>query len=284
MKARLVIKGVAKPHQPKHEMSKIKVSGWSELKADELIEFRDRLREARYAALADAEGFQQMCFAIEALGARVRGDSGALGNYRRFLSALVVQHTPIDFQEFDALYEALNMARNDVMHTGAYARHAAVSAVQLSMLIEEAILSEMKSKPQQSRKTVADFMVRTPVTAEEWHTVGHARRLMLLNSFSYLPMLYKGKWKLVSDMALAALLQPLAQGNRNLVAATALSDVLSCKKHPLKLSSAVVVLGTDDVESLLKSSKHPGLWLVVKTQEGEGAKHLIGVLSPFELM
>ena len=43
--------------------------------------YRDHLREARYAALADAEGFEQICFALEALGLRLLGQQGDLGNY-----------------------------------------------------------------------------------------------------------------------------------------------------------------------------------------------------------
>lgn len=43
---------------------KNKVVTLPKLDVDELLFFRDRLREARYGALADAEGFQQMCFAF----------------------------------------------------------------------------------------------------------------------------------------------------------------------------------------------------------------------------
>lgn len=37
----------------------------------ERMYYRDQLRSARYAALADAEGFQSVCYALEALGMRV---------------------------------------------------------------------------------------------------------------------------------------------------------------------------------------------------------------------
>lgn len=36
------------------------------------------------------------------------------------------------------------------------------------------------------------------------------------------------------------------------------------------------------VESLLKEGNHPSLWLIVQDNYPEG--HLVGVLSPFELM
>ena len=185
------------------------------LDGQEWLFFRDRLREARYGALADAEGFQQMCFAFEALGARLRIDSGTLEKYQRFLGELVQQSKPVGYQDFDILYEAVKQARNDVMHTGAYARNAAVSAVQLSLLMEDAILSQLEKNKETmaARKTVADFMVRSPVIAEPWHTVGHVRRQMLLNSFSYLPIFWGDKWHLLSDMDMAAMLQPLGPVN-----------------------------------------------------------------------
>jgi hypothetical protein len=46
----------------------------------ERLHYRDRLREARYVALADAEGFQQMCFAIEALGKHLNPKAKGLGD------------------------------------------------------------------------------------------------------------------------------------------------------------------------------------------------------------
>lgn len=254
-----------------------------ELEAAEWRFFRDRLREARYGALADAEGFQQMCFAFEALGARLRNDSGTLERYQRFLSQLVQQSTPAGYQDFDILYEALKQARNDAMHTGAYARHAAESAVRLSLLVEEAILSQLVKKEDRARTTVAHFMVRTPVVAEIWHTVGHARRLMLLNSFSYLPIFWKGIWHLLSDMDMAKLFQSLDHAGRNMVAAASIGEVLNCSEPLLKPRAAAIVDADCEVKTLLNGD-HPGLWLVVNAKEGEGLKQLVGVLSPFELM
>lgn len=255
-----------------------------DLDANEWLFFRDRLREARYGALADAEGFPQMCFAFEALGARLREDSGSLEKYSPYLCALLARNLPIGFEDFATLLEAVKQARNDVMHTGAYARNAAVSAVQLSLLIEEAILSELQKKKETktARNVVADFMVRSPVTAEHWHTVGHIRRLMLLNSFSYLPIFWNDKWHLISDMAMAAMLQPLGNACRNLTAVKRIDAVLD--EGLLKLSASNCIKADAAVNSLLLTREHPGLWLVVNATEGDGSKELVGVLSPFELM
>ena len=58
-------------------------SAGSDLLPQERIFYRDRLREARYAALADAEGFGAICFALEALGLRLLRKQAALGLYRQ---------------------------------------------------------------------------------------------------------------------------------------------------------------------------------------------------------
>lgn len=52
------------------------------------IYLRDSLREARYGALADAEGFQQMCFAIEALGQRLTPNAQGLSDCQPRLKLL----------------------------------------------------------------------------------------------------------------------------------------------------------------------------------------------------
>ena len=49
-----------------------------DLEPHERVHYRDRFREARYAALADAEGFGAICFALEALGLRLLGKQGVL--------------------------------------------------------------------------------------------------------------------------------------------------------------------------------------------------------------
>lgn len=267
-------------------IKKNKAGTLAELDNDEWLFFRDRLREARYGALADAEGFQQMCFAFEALGARLLNDSGSLEKYSPFLCVLAAENLPIGYEDFGALFEAVKAARNDVMHTGAYARNAALAAVQLSLLMEEAILTLLTKKKEDktARIKVADFMVRTPVTAESWHTVGHVRRLMLLNSFSYLPIYWDSKWHLISDMAMASMFQPLSNANRNLLAATRISKILSSEKPQFKLQSAVIIEPVLAIDQLFKCDQHPGLWLVVNSEKEEDAKHLVGVLSPFELM
>lgn len=246
------------------------------LEADEMIFFRDRLREARYGALADAEGFAQLCFAFELLGSRLLGEKLGLGKYKEQLKWLATNTLNAD--RFDALFRRVLDARNDAMHTGAYARNAAHGAVQLSLMLEEGLMSK-------STLTVADYMVTTPVCVEKWHTLGYARQLMLANSFSYLPIFHVETWKLISDIAMAQFFQRLKSDDRKKFEAQSIKNALEQDDEKrLRLTEAIAVIKDKPVSDLLDREDHPRLWVVVNAESGEGAKQLVGVLSPFELM
>ena len=99
----------------------------SDLLPAERTALRDRLRAARYAALADAEGFHEVCYAVEALGMRLHGAESTIYGYWPSIRELAA-HSPLFgslpaqfpafFTRFDALYETLRRARNDAMHSG----------------------------------------------------------------------------------------------------------------------------------------------------------------------
>ena len=121
----------------------------------EATHYRDQLRESRYQALANAEGFQAICFALEDLGRRLAGEQLSLGDYRAFIRwyeqhsphfQKMVPRYPHLFGSFTALFETVLQARNDAMHTGVYARHAAARAVELCLALEEALMNAPKSK------------------------------------------------------------------------------------------------------------------------------------------
>ena len=247
--------------------------------------YRDQLREARYAALADAEGFGQLCFAIELLGSRLCGAKLSLGKYEKCLKCLAANALNAD--RFDALYRRVLDARNDAMHTGAYARNAAQAAVQLSLILEEGLMNKFDL-------TVADFMVTTPVYVEDWHTLGYARQLMLVNSFSYLPIFHGDKWHLISDMAMAQFFQRLKNSDeKKEFEAKPIKEALppvNASPAPDRLLALIPVdnprVRSTPLTDLLSGDvyPHPGLWLVVNEKQGDGLKQLVGVLSPFELM
>jgi hypothetical protein len=267
------------------DASSAPATGVSDLSNEERLFHRDRLREARYAALADAEGFSQMCFAIEGLGKRLHPKARGLAECHNVLQKLAKtsallpeeQDAPRAVKHFHALFTSIREARNDVMHTGAYARHVAADAVTLCLVLEDALMVEKKSEEEAKRLTVGDFMMSSPVVVHPWQTVEHARQLMLLNSFSYLPIWSDKKWWLISDVAVAQYLRP------HWPAKSRLKKSL-CKAHAdgLVFAPSQTVWHDKVVVDLLKKRVQPGLWLVRK--KGYPVDHLIGVLSPFELM
>lgn len=244
----------------------------------ERLYHRDELRAGRYAALADAEGFHAICFALEALGLRLSGKKAALGDYKTALSDLarssvvlsqLAQTHPERFSRFHTLFSFVKSARNDAMHTGVYARHATAAAIELCIGLEEALMKEQRIL----RQTVQDFMVKTPVTIEPWQPVAHARQLMLTHSFSFLPV-FIGTWKLLSETGLARYMRSDKDW------AGLLSRTIEHAAPKLKLIDARVVHLADEVAPLL-AEKEPEtrLWLVVDEHD-----RLCGVLSPFELI
>ena len=247
----------------------------------ERLYHRDQLRSARYAALADAEGFPEICFALEALGLRLLGKKRDLKSYEPKLAELATDSVvltelsaglPQYFGKFAALFDFVRTARNDAMHTGVYARHITSAAIELCIGLEEALMKEQVIP----RKLVEDFMVKSPVSVELWQPVAHARQLMLTHSFSFLPV-FSENWKLLSEVAMAKYLNGGGTWSQ-LLAAT----IEHASRNGLKLIDANVVdLKTDVKQLLAKTDENatPTLWLA---EEKPGK--LCGVLSPFELM
>jgi hypothetical protein len=150
--------------------------------------FRDQLRSARATALADAEGFNAVLRVIELLGQQLGRNIKTLGHYKPMLSGLasvsplaadLPSQWPGYYTSFSALYDEMKLARNDAVHQGAYARTLTDHAVELSIMLEDALMNEASK--------ISQFMVRTVVDAKRWHPVSYVRQQMLTNAFSYLP-------------------------------------------------------------------------------------------------
>src|ERR1700675_2576532 len=131
-----------------------------------VLHFRDQLRAARSAALRDAEAFQEIVFVLERLGAFLSNDRRNLGTYLPRIkdqasSSPMAEEVPKELphfhQQFEVKYEIVREARNAALHEGALARHLTVNAVELSLILEEGIMSELHQ--------VSDFIVRNPVCA-----------------------------------------------------------------------------------------------------------------------
>ena len=257
-----------------------------DLEPRERVHYRDRFREARYAALADAEGFEAICFALEALGIRLLGEQATLERYKPRIATCAQQSPvltklaadfPSRFKSFEALYRTVQTARNDAMHIGAYARHATEAAIELCIGLEEALMADVE-------RTVGNVMVTSPMTVEPWQPVAHARQLMLMHSFSFLPVRIDASWWLVSELGLAKFLGVNGETKRAHLGMTI---------HAAK-AAGMGMVELDDEDDLLRADMPiadvlqrsnvqdgPMLWLVVDDTHPD---HLAGVLSPFELM
>ena len=266
-------------------MSKPMLQGARPLNDDECLHYRDEFRAARYAALADAESFSEICFALESLGIRLLGRQGDLGAYESLIGAYALQ-SPIFkhiaknprsyFKSFDALYRIVRKARNDAMHTGAYARHATEAAIELCIGLEDALMIGVK-------QTVGNVMVKSPIVVESWQLVAHARQLMLMHSFSFLPVRFHGDWWLVSEVGIAKFLN----SSNGTVKRQRLGMSIEESKGELeliKIPSEQLLSINHSIEDVLSNAQVKEgrtLWLVV---DQERSDHLAGVLSPFELM
>lgn len=126
-------------------------------------------------------------------------------------------------------------------------------------------------------RTVRDYMVRDPVSLEDWMPVAKARQLMLLHSFSNLPVFVRNRWHLVNEIALASFLRVPSPTRAERLG----KSIHEAAALGLVLLEATSLAPDDDADSILAQavpSQSTTLWLVLDGQS------LAGVLSPFELM
>ena len=245
------------------------------------LHFRDHLRTARAAVLRDAEAFQEIVIVLERLGAYLSKEQGNLGSYLPKIKDHVAcspmaeevpRELPDFHQRFDVTYDIVRVARNTALHEGARARHLTVNAIELSLVLEDAIMSELHQ--------VSDFMVRNPVCAFMWQPLSFIRQTMLVNSFSYLPVPVgnggKTNWQLISDFRLSQCLRK----NGKLVKETLIQKLEdSVKSGQIELHSARTCRPQDKIETVLLTSEAlPTLVLSPDRMD------LLGILTPFDLL
>lgn len=245
------------------------------------LHFRDQLRVARAAALRDAEAFPEIVYVIERLGTYLSKGKRSLQSYlpaiKKLASSSPMAHdvpkkTPDFHQAFDVKYDVVRRARNAALHEGALARHLTTNAVELSLVLEEAIMRD--------RHQVGDFMFRNPICAFMWQPLSFIRQTMLVNSFSYLPVAIQkngnSEWGLISDLQLAKYLRKEGIASEEKLT-QALQDAIRSKQ--IELHVAKVCRPQDSVESVLKMSD--GLPTLVVSAE---KKELLGIVTSFDLL
>jgi hypothetical protein len=173
---------------------------------------RDQLKDARSIILRDAESYDSVVHVLERIGRLCTENGEGLDRFKPAiinlansspLSMDVPAALPHYHLSFDTLFELVRDARNAAVHEGALARHLTGHALEVALVLEDALMTDAS--------TVADFMVRSPAIAMPWHPLSFVRQAMLMNSFSYLPvhMCTAGSrcWHVISDVAIASYLR-----------------------------------------------------------------------------
>ena len=269
--------------------------------SEKALYFRNEFRKARAVALKDAEGYQEILFVLERLGAYLYGKVADLGKYKGCIAKLVNEHHPFqgkppeDYHTaFGSLYDIVREARNDALHQGAEARNLTTHSVQLSLMLEDTFMAIMGGE-------IKNYMVRNPVCASEWQPVSFVRQMMLENSFSYIPVYMKRPgslspwprfahmkkgddkreaWYIVADYHIEKYLRSAASGNcRKELLAKPIKDAIGSDiekaltarpNEPVK-----AVLGRADVE------RDKGKPILVKR---DNCKELLGIVTVFDLV
>lgn len=182
---------------------------------EQAVYFRNRLREAREAALGDAEGYQQVLFVVEQLGRQKwpgqEKRPRSLGN--RCLRSSFIELVddfglfngkPPEDTDFATLYDLVTEGRNDALHVGSVGRNLTGNCVKMSIILEDAL---MRQQSGEGAETIRDYMVSNPERTYEWQRIGLIRQTMLERSFSHLPFRMEGKWHIISADAICRYLR-----------------------------------------------------------------------------
>ena len=253
------------------------------------LTFRNAFREARLKVLANAENYQELLFVLERLGTHFAGGDVGLADARPCIMELVehgaLQGKPAasDTGELCAseLYDIVRNARNDAMHEGAFARNLAVHLVQLSVMLEDALVNRADGRK------AKHYMMREPITAEPWEPIAFVRQKMLMHSFSHLPVRIDGSWKIVSDHGIAVYLW---QPDGGACVKKKLQQRLDCavKEETLKVRCAIVVNPEANVCAVVQAHEEDirrGDPILVEAEiNDEDRKTLLGILTPFDLL
>jgi len=241
------------------------------------VEFLARLRDARALVLRDGESFREASTVLEHIGQVIGGKMGnGLKDHETAIVSLANEAGQADEESNIRLFNVVREARNKAVHDGAYARHLNSRLLDLLLLLEEAIMTNMDR--------VEDLMVRNPVSAEPWHLVSHVRKMMLTNSFSCIPIFKsktgKDRWMLLQDAKLMHWIRS-EPNKKKQKERLAMPVSVAITDHSLAVKGAICCGREISIGDLLtRMNEDPTL----VTEKIEGEERLLGIITAFDLL
>jgi hypothetical protein len=245
----------------------------------QVITFSDQLREARQNALRDAEAFDSIIQVVERFGSFLSHRISTLGGCKEHIEKVAIcsalaEDIPRQWRDlhipFSLLYDLFTDARNDALHQGAFARRLTRHAIELSLVLEDALRRSLDSP------VVGDYMVRNPICAEEWQPISFIRQQMLVNSFSFLPLNTAQGWCLISDLEIATYLSTDHAKRKKRLAH-------SLKETGVSLQMAKFCSVDTSLEKallMLDGDQRP----LLVSLNAKDRQNVIGIVTPFDLL
>ena len=258
-----------------------------ELNADTKKYFRNAFREARYAALLNAEDFTPLLHTLESFGSYLyssdsgSNNGGGLYQYEESLKSFISDlpydkslptEYPVLHSEVDFLFTYVRSTRNEFAHQGVYARQKTRFILELCLIFESK-LNELEMK-------ASNYAVSGAVTAELWQPLSFIRKEMLVNSYSFIPVYYEQEWQLIADYNLALYLNEASKESKSKRKRRESETVERAIKNGLQIEKAGTVQPNTDISELKIATTKP--MLVV--EKDKNPERLLGLFTGFDLL
>ena len=250
------------------------------MEKEQALYHRDEFRTARANASKDAEAYDEVIYALERLGSVLTPENEGLNSYEQkivdlCLSSPIPEEIPAAQEDWHIpvkrLYCMVREARNDAFHQGAVARHLTNHAIELAIILEDALTQLADAK------FIRDFMVRGPVCASLWQPLSFVRQQMLVGSFSYLPMRGEKGWCFLSDSEVARYLSSTSSGNqRNKRLAHTVQEAIT---NGMPTQEAIILRADDFTDKFFELSANAPA-LVCRQDEED----IIGIITAYDLL
>ena len=240
-----------------------------DLTSHERADLLAQLRDARALVLKDAESFHQAAIVLEHVGQLLSRHIGAgLYAYKASILQFISERKQHDPAVVERLFDVVKNSRNMAVHHGAWARHLNSRLIDLFLILEETIIATVTQ--------VEDLMVRTPLIAHDWHRIADVRKMMLANSFSSLPILARGQWRLITDRRVVEMMAGArSTAKRNKMLAMKVDEATS--QRLLSLEAPHCCAKSELVADIIAKMNDLPLLVV---DDG----NLVGILTAFDLL